>query len=70
MVDREKETLKHFGYEKPLGIVGASQHNKQPFDYFAEVIKLMKLDETRKTRIVFDYDPNFAHCLTQVVTFP
>ncbi len=70
MTDREIETLKHFGYNEPLGRTGATRHNKQPFENFAEVIRLMKLDETRKTRIIFDYDPNFAHCLTQIITFP
>lgn len=69
MSEREEKTLKHFGYEKSLTTVGATQHNKQPFEHFAEVIKAMKLDETQKTRIIFDYDPDFEHCLTQIITF-
>lgn len=66
ITERAMETVKHFGYNKPLGEVFTTGHNKNPFENIGFVIQTLDIDTTRKTRIVFDYDPNFAHCLLQI----
>ena len=66
MPDRHKKALKHFGYNKPIGEVNTTAYNTDAFKAFAKMISLLNIDETRKARITFDYDPDFAHCLLQI----
>lgn len=66
MSERDKMALKHFGYDKPIGAVNSTGDNTNPFENIGFVIQTLGIDKTCKTRITFDYDPNFAHCLLQI----
>ena len=67
MNKRDKATLEHFGYDKPQGVAKATGYNTEPFINFGQLLCKADIDTTRKTRIIYDYDPNFAHCLIQIM---
>ena len=67
MTEQDITTLEHFGYDKPQGVAKATGYNTEPFINFGQLLCKADIDTTRKTRIIYDYDPNFAHCLIQIM---
>ena len=67
MTERDKATLEHFGYDMPQGAAKSTGYNTDPFVNFGQLLCKADIDTTRKTRIIYDFDPNFAHCLIQIM---